>query len=89
MANISDAMFRKNSKGKFQFYFFGQFRGFDIFEFEKDKWISWDENGGLERFNRYINMTNYNDIILNKKRNLTITGTKERVVPSVTNRAGF
>ena len=58
---------------------------------KKDKWISWDENGGLERFNRYINMTNYNDIILNKKRNLTITGTKERVVPSVTtgNKAGF
>ena len=60
---------------------------------KKDKWISWDENGGLERFNRYINMTNYNDIIFNKKRNLTITGTKERVLPSVvltvTNRAGF
>ena len=56
---------------------------------KKDKWISWDENGGLERFNRYVNMTNYNYIILNKERNLTITVPKERVVPSVTNRAGF
>ena len=81
--------FAKIQKENFNLTLLEQFRGFDIFEFEKDKWISWDENGGLERFNRYVNMTNYNDIILNKKRNLTITGTKERVVPSVTNRAGF
>ena len=80
--------FAKIQKENFNLTLLEQFRGFDIFEFEKDKWISWEENGGLERFNRYVNMTNYNDIILNKKRNLTITGTKERVAPSMTNRAG-
>ena len=44
---------------------------------QKDKWISWDENGGLERFNRYVNMTNYKELILNENRNLTIGVIKE------------
>ena len=46
---------------------------------QKDKWISWDENGGLERFNRYVNMTNYKELILNENRNLTTGGIKERL----------
>ena len=65
-------MFRKNSKGKFQNWSFPHFRGYFRFcEIAIDKWISWDENGGLERFNRYVNMTNYNELILNENRNLS------------------
>ena len=74
MSNVSDAMFRKNSKGKFQNWSFPHFCRFLRFiEIRKDKWISWDENGGLERFNRYVNMTNYNELILNENRNFSKT----------------
>ena len=82
MSNVSDAMFRKNSEGKFQnIWSLQQFHVyFRFFEIQKDKWISWDENGGLERFNRYVNMTNYNELILNENRNLSTTSNsiKER-----------
>ena len=77
MSNVSDAMFRKNSKGKFQNWSFLYFRRYFV-KSQKDKWISWDENGGLERFNRYVNMTNYKELILNENRNLTTGGIKER-----------
>ena len=71
--------FVKTQKESFSELFFLTF-SWIFCEIGKDKWISWDENGGLERFNRYVNMTNYNELILNENRNLSkITGTiKER-----------